>query len=106
MNSEWIHMSPRVPQSKAKKLRRQGYIPGVLYGNNHISIPVIFDKKNVENFIKHRGEDVVFEVSLNAETQPVRIKEIQRDPVSQDIIHMDLQKVQDGKISTFDAPLQ
>jgi large subunit ribosomal protein L25 len=93
MNKELLTISARVPQSKARKLRRQGYIPGVVYGNNHASTPVIFDKKNMENFVNRMGVGMTFEVILDGKTQPVRIQEVQRDPVSQDIIHVDLQSV-------------
>jgi large subunit ribosomal protein L25 len=94
MNGEVLNISPRVPQSKARRLRRQGYVPGVLYGNSNTSTPVIFDKKHVESFVQHKGEAAIFEVSIDGKTMPVRIREVQRDPVSQEIIHMDLQNVQ------------
>lgn len=93
MNKELLTISARAPQAKAKKLRRQGYIPGVVYGNNHISTPVIFDKKNIENFVNRIGVGMTIEVVLDGESQPVRIRDVQRDPVSQEIIHVDLQCV-------------
>jgi large subunit ribosomal protein L25 len=106
MNGELLNISPRVPQSKAKRLRRQGYVPGVLYGNNNTSIPVIFDKKNVETFVQRMGEGAIFEVSLNGQPRPVRIREVQRDPVSQDIIHMDLQNVEMNQKIQARVPLK
>jgi len=101
MNSELLNVSPRIPQIKAKKLRRQGYVPGVLYGYNHTTYPVIFERKSVEGFVQRIGTSAIFEVSLDGEIQPVRIREIQKDPITHEIIHMDLQSIQmDKKIKT------
>lgn len=106
MNSQLLNMMPRIPNVKAKKLRRQGYIPGVYYGENHTNLPVIFDKKKVESFISQAGENAMLEVSLNGEIQPVRIREVQKDPITQEILHIDLQDVKMDKKIQFKIPLK
>ena len=93
MNSGHLQVLPRVPHSKANQLRRRGYVPGVLYGPNRSTTPVIFEKKLVENFIHSKGEGAVFEISVGGTKEPVRIWEVQRDPVTRDIIHLDLMQV-------------
>src|SRR5690554_6633226 len=99
MNNNLLQVSLRMPDSKARQLRRQGYIPGVIYGKNHASAPVIFDKKHVENFVHRMGIGAIFEVVLNGVKQSVKIREIQRDPVTREITHLDLLNVEmDQKI--------
>jgi ribosomal protein L25 (general stress protein Ctc) len=93
MNSDLLQVSIRAPQSKAKQLRRQGYVPGVLYGRNTTTTPVLFNKNHVENFIKRVGEGTVFDIELDGIKQTVRIREMQRDPISKEIIHLDLMNV-------------
>ena len=98
-NREQLTIATRMRQSRARALRRQGYIPGILYDNGNQSIPVLFGKKDVDNFIKYTGGNAVFDISLNEQTQLVRIRELQRDPVSKEIIHIDLQRAQEeGRI--------
>ena len=93
MNSDLLQVSIRAPQSKAKQLRLQGYVPGVLYGRNTTTTPVLFNKNHVENFIKRVGEGTVFDIELDGIKQTVRIREMQRDPISKEIIHLDLMNV-------------
>lgn len=99
MNNELLQVMPRMPHSKAKQLRRQGYVPGVLYGKSHDTAPVLFDKKHVENFINRMGVAAVIEVAINGVMQSVKIREVQRDPITREIIHLDLMNVEmDQKI--------
>ncbi len=101
MENQLLNVSHRMPDTKANQLRRQGYIPGVIYGCENNTIPVIFDKKDVENFIRYMGSNAMFQVSISGESKPVYIKQVQRDPVTREIIHIDLQNVYlDRKIRT------
>ncbi|WZL78391.1 hypothetical protein QBE55_12890 [Eubacteriales bacterium mix99] len=105
-NREQLPISPRMPQFRARELRRKGYIPGILYDNGNQSIPVLFGKKNVDDFIRYTGRNAVFDISLNEQIQSVKIRELQRDPVSKEIIHIDLQRAQeDGEISDGTPPV-
>jgi len=106
MNSEKLQISRRMPQAKARRLRREGYIPGVLYDNNQYAIPVVFNRKKVEGFLRGLGNSVLFEVSLDNETYPVRIREIQRDPVTNEVIHIDMQKVKGDQRIKAEVPLK
>ncbi|HBG76718.1 MAG TPA: hypothetical protein DDW86_07155, partial [Clostridiales bacterium] len=62
-NREQLPISPRMPQFRARELRRKGYIPGILYDNGNQSIPVLFGKKNVDDFIRYTGRNAVFDIS-------------------------------------------
>ncbi len=106
MNNNILQVSPRMPDSKAKQLRRQGYIPGVIYGKSHATAPVLFDKRNVENLVHRMGIGAVFEVYLNGIKQTVKIREIQRDPVTREIIHLDLLNVEMDQVIQAKVPLR
>ena len=106
MNNNILQVSPRMPNSKAKQLRRQGYIPGVIYGKSHATAPVLFDKRNVENLVHRMGIGAVFEVYLNGIKQTVKIREIQRDPVTREIIHLDLLNVEMDQVIQAKVPLR
>lgn len=106
MNGELLNVSYRMKDSKAKELRRQGYVPGVIYGFSNEAIPVIFDTRAVENFLRNMNGNNVFEVSLEGDLKPVRIKHIQRDPVNHKIIHIDLQNVNMDKKLKAKVPVK
>lgn len=106
MLSDMLTVSRRMPNTKARRLRREGYVPGVLYGGDAVTMPVLFDKKKVEYFVTHMDGNALFEVVLDGEIRPVRIREIQRDPVTREIIHIDLQNVFMDQRIEMDVPLK
>ncbi len=92
MADELILMAePReVHGKKVKKLRRQGMIPGVVYGpvvDGTVSVSV--DDREFNRFFMAHGHSTIFSLKWEGGNQPVLIREVQRDPVRQDILHID-----------------
>jgi len=92
-----IDVAPRSKEAKANALRRKGYVPGILYGIDQENRPIVFDKTNLTTVIQKYGENALLEISLEDEIKPVVIKEVQRDPVTHEIAHIDLQTVQKNR---------
>lgn len=75
---------------KVKALRRQGLIPGVVYGpvvDGTVSVSV--NSRDFNKFFMAHGHSTIFTVKWDGGSQPVLIREVQRDPVRQDILHID-----------------
>ncbi len=75
----------------AKRLRRQGYVPFSVYHKN--SKPIFFKAKanELERFFIHNPGKMHLELEIDDNTKKrVVFKEIQRDPVMDNVIHMDL----------------
>ena len=77
-------------KSAAKKLRTDGFLPAVLYGSDvpeavPIKLSLLECKKDVSKCAV--GTDV--NLDLEGVSYRVRIQEIQRDPVSREIVHVD-----------------
>lgn len=73
------------------RLRKRGKIPVILYGSGTLSVPLTLEKKDVFRILKSEtSENTIFEVSFNSEKRNAMIKEIQKDPVTDEIIHADL----------------
>ncbi len=102
---ETLNILPRMYTANARRLRREGYIPGVLYGSG-MNQPVIFEKKSAESFVQHKGDNAVFQVSFSGQEQPVRIREVQRHPVTGEILHIDLQSVRMDKKVKATIPIR
>ncbi|MBA3808980.1 MAG: 50S ribosomal protein L25 [Solirubrobacterales bacterium] len=82
----------------ARRLRRSGRVPGVLYGGASESVG--FDADARELRMALAGSGAVLDLSIDgAKATPVVLKETQRDPVRGETTHIDLLRVRlDEKI--------
>jgi large subunit ribosomal protein L25 len=75
-----------------RRLRRQGLVPGVIYGGGEDPQTFAVDARILRNTLAHSG--AVLEVSLDgAKGTPVIVKDLQRHPVRGEAIHLDLLRV-------------
>jgi large subunit ribosomal protein L25 len=76
----------------ARRLRRSGRVPGVLYGGG--GEPIGFDADARELRHALAGAGAVVDLSLDGrKATPVVLKEAQRDPVRGETVHVDLLRV-------------
>ncbi len=97
------HTRDKVGKSAAKKIRITNNIPCTLYGKNSNEINAVNISVNKTDFSKivaaHEGENLIFTLKINdssekiVDTKTVIIKDIQRDPIKEDIIHVDFQHI-------------
>ena len=79
---------------KAKRLRRNGYIPAVIYGQDMTSYPAQIKLQDIRQFLSHHGKTSIFTVEFAEENDfSALVKDVQYDPVKKDIVHVDFQKV-------------
>lgn len=90
---------------KVKRLRKQGIVPGVVYGQDIKPLHVQTDAKNFVKIYSMAGETSLVEVSVGSEKMPTIIHEVATDPVSDEIIHFDLYKVNLKEKITASIPL-
>ena len=81
----------------SKALRRQGLIPGVLYGPKSEPIPISVDTLDIEKLFKHSGSNQApLNLTIkNGESikKTAMIKDLQLHPVSRRFLHIDLYEV-------------
>lgn len=89
-----MHAGTRQVSGKGtiRRLKRSGYIPGILY-NKDGSVPVMLDAHYLKEVLEKHGDDVFINLHINGENVQTKIMEVQRDPVSHDILHIDLMPV-------------
>ncbi len=76
----------------ARRLRRTGNVPGVVYGGGEESVAFHVDARLLRNTLAHAG--AVLELSIGGDAAtPVVIKEIARHPVTGDTVHIDMLRV-------------
>lgn len=84
----------------ARKLRREGLLPGVVYGRKRQPQPLIVNPEELQNKV---SGNVIFDLDITGDgegSETVMIKDIQRDPIKGNLIHIDFQHISmDEKIS-------
>ena len=109
MLQERIEVQPREGLGKGavRALRRQGLIPGVVYGHNFGPIPVQVELEELKRLLHHESiESMLIRMKLNGREETVMIKEIQRHPVTYDILHVDFHRVSLTEEVTTRVPIE
>ncbi len=79
---------------KVKKLRKQGQIPAVVYGGDIESTPIKIDKSEFIDIYKKAGESTLVDLVMeNKEAGKILFGDIQFDPVTDEILHVDLKQI-------------
>jgi large subunit ribosomal protein L25 len=80
----------------AKRMRHEGRILAVLYGHGFETIPISLDEKTFNSLIRHEGMRGLFKLKLEGAKESdhtVVVKEVQRHPLKDYILHIDFQKI-------------
>ena len=88
-------------KSSSRQLRRAGSVPAVIYGGNKDPLRISILEKDITKASEVPGfATQILSVNLSGEEQNVIVKEIQRHPATQRVLHADLLRVNpDSKIS-------
>lgn len=81
-----------------KKLRASGLVPGVLYRKGEASISLKVDSKSLSKVLHtEAGENVIIKLFVEGDKKKkeriVVVKEIQQDPVKDNLVHFDLNEI-------------
>ena len=92
---------------KTRFLRRQGITPIHLFGHNLESLSLQCNTAELQRIIVQAGTTRPLSCSIEADKQPksVFIREIQRDEISGQLLHVDLYQVQKGVKIKVDVPI-
>lgn len=74
-----------------EKIRESGRIPALVYGSKTKNVLLDVDYKEFANVLREAGESSLIELDVEGEKErrPVLINETQKDPVSDEFIHID-----------------
>ena len=95
----------RDPEVKAKKLRREGYSTGVLYGREmKENVSLKYTEKDALNFIKKAKEGAQTMLDISGEKVDALVKNIDYDPLSKKILALDFQALVAGEVVAATVP--
>jgi large subunit ribosomal protein L25 len=89
-----LTLTPRTPEGSrsSRRLRRQGLVPGVIYGGDQAPEHFAVDARVLRNTLAHAAQVIEVELEGGA-TSNVLIKDVQRHPVRGEAVHVDLLRV-------------
>ncbi len=92
--STQITVTSRTPghSRETRRLRREGRVPGTVYGGGQEPTSFSVDARELRNAL--HGSGAVLDLSIDGgSTEPAVLKDTQRHPVRNEIIHIDLLRV-------------
>jgi large subunit ribosomal protein L25 len=92
---------------QVSQLRREGRLPGVVYGAGRDSQAISVDLHEFELLHRHAGRHAVLDLNVagGGRSQPVLLQAIQEHPVNRRPIHVDLLAVNLDEERTVDVPI-
>jgi large subunit ribosomal protein L25 len=97
-------------KGSARKLRSVGRLPVILYGPETSPIMLSLDYKQLQKILRGKSaENIIFDLKIDSngtnQSRRVMIKEIQKDPVTRDYLHVDFYEISMEKELEVDIPV-
>lgn len=90
----------------ARKVRSQGFVPGVIYGTGvEDGTPIKFKESELNKVLKDQELNPRLTVMLDDEEKNVIIKEVQKDPIKGNVLHVDLQAIAADEVIRTTIPV-
>ena len=95
------HTRPRIPaeprsdirkKSTLRAMRASGQVPAVLFGHGDAQL-IAVSQRALNDFLHHHAASGIVDITLQGGPTPALIREIDRDPVNGQVIHLGFQRV-------------
>lgn len=90
----------------ARRDRRAGLIPVSMYGEGKEAVSLVVDRREFENLLRAEGENAVFEVEYDGNSQTVFMKSFQRAALQDLIYDVELQAISADQRLEVEIPVQ
>ena len=109
--SSTIEAQPRAAESRgkneARRLRRTGKLPAVLYGGKKETVAISVDPKAITQILHSAsGHNTIFEVSVDGERTKAMIVDWQYEPIKDSLLHVDLKRIAMDQRLKVSVPIQ
>ena len=96
-----------VTGKKVRFLRRQGIIPANLYGRGIDSTPINVDARSLKHLLTQAGKTDLISLKVDDSKSPVKVlmREVQRNPLTDEPLHVDFYQVRMTEKIKTDVPL-
>jgi large subunit ribosomal protein L25 len=103
-----MEAKPRNDRGKnaARRQRAQGFLPITVYGGGKETRSANLVKHEFAALLRAHGRNVIFTLKIDGAAAPVKIAEMQVDPVKGTLIHMDLMRISLTEKSKFEVTIR
>lgn len=101
-------LAGEVRTTKGKKnrtLRKQGFVPGIVYGPADDPVSIQFPYRDIEVTLMRAGGTNLIDIEVDGKTYPSLARDVQRDVVRGDILHVDFFAVDLTQKIRVDVPV-
>ncbi|MDR2746947.1 MAG: 50S ribosomal protein L25 [Treponema sp.] len=82
--------------AEARRIRRRGRIPAVIYGRGGSSVAIDLDAREFSNRVKNISESTIVKLELEGKSYEAFVKDTQRSITEGSILHVDFYEVESG----------
>jgi len=93
-------------KSAARRLRKEGQTPAILYGDDHGATPLSVGTRELIDFLRRNPRNTVAALEVDGTTRTAVIKELTIHPVSRRMLHLDFLEIAADRPITLEVPLQ
>jgi len=107
-NTSVVEAQPRTPGNKndARRVRREGKIPAVVYGAGKDAMPVSLDPRQVSRILHSQtGHNTIFDLALDGERTKAMIVDWQYEPIKGGLLHIDVQRIAMDQKLRLEVPI-
>jgi len=91
----------------ARRLRAEGHIPGVIYGQGMTPISVTVERRDLRLALSGAaGWNTVLSVEVGGTVYPAVVKEMQRHPIKRTVSHIDFLTVNMNEVLNVQVPVR
>jgi large subunit ribosomal protein L25 len=104
-----LEAQPRTPGTKndARRVRRAGKIPAVVYGAGKSAVPVAVDPRQVSRILhSETGHNSVFDLAVDGEKTKAMIVDWQYEPIKGSLLHIDLKRIAMDQKLRVNVPIE
>jgi large subunit ribosomal protein L25 len=104
-----LEAQPRTPGTKndARRVRRHGKVPAVVYGAGKAAVPVSVDPRQVSRILhSETGHNTVFDLTVDGERTKAMIVDWQYEPIKGALLHIDLKRIAMDQKLKVNVPIE
>jgi len=108
LETNLLESQTREPGTKndARRVRRDGKIPAVVYGAGKDSLSIRVDPRVVTRILNSEtGHNTIFDLALNGEKTKAMIVDWQYEPIKGKLLHIDLKRIALDKVLRVSVPI-
>lgn len=90
----------------AKRLRNEGQLPAVVYGENDAPIACSVDQRTLADLLHSHGRNAIITLEAGDQSQSTIVKDIQQHPLRGDILHVDFHRIDLTRKIVVEVPVE